>query len=340
MRITQQDIARISQVSQATVSRVLSGDMRVDASLRERVLKIMQDSNYRPDVRARSLRSKRTHLIGLVINRAMGALGEDPFFAGLVAEIIDYLRGSPYHLCVDAASSGPGQASVYDEMLRSRRVDGLILVEPEARDQRLERLQEDHFPFVLLGTSPATEDIYSVDNDNALAGEMATQHLLEQGYQRIGIIGARAGVTVSDDRIAGYQKALRGMQSEELIWHADFGLAPAKATAKVQLRMPNRPDAVVVIDDYMAMGVISAAKDLGIRIPQDLGIVSFNDSAVCNLLEGGLSSVSMRIPDLVRYSCNKLIRVIEHDLMIEKRTIVPCELRARQSSQRQPRLAS
>lgn len=335
MRVTQQDIAKIAKVSQATVSRVLSGDGKVESALRDRVLEVMAEHNYRPDVRARSLRSKRTHLIGLVINRPMGALGEDPFFAGLIAEIIDYLRGSPYHLCIDAASSGQSQAAVYDEMLRSRRVDGLILVESEARDQRISRLQQDHFPFVLIGSPLGSDQIYSVDNDNVLAGETAAMHLLDQGYQRIGVIGARSGVTVSDDRIAGYQKAIRGSQEEHLIWHADFGMGPAKATAKVLLRMPNRPDALIVIDDYMALGVIGAAKELGIRIPEDLGVVSFNDSSICSVTDGGLTSISMRIPDLVRYSCNKLIRIIEQEKVMERRTIVPCELKIRRSSSRQ-----
>ncbi len=339
MKVTQNDIAKFAKVSQATVSRVLSGDPKVDPDIRDRVLKIMGDKNYRADSRARSLRSKKSLLLGLVINRPSGALGDDPFFSGLISEIIDYLRGSHYHLCLDAANGGNGEAAVYDELLRTRRVDGLILVESEARDQRIARLQQDKFPFVLIGNPLGCNEIHSVDNDNVQAGEIATEHLISQGYKRVGIIGARSGVTVSDDRIAGYQKAIRGKQNDHLIWHADFGLQAAQATARVLLRLPNRPDGIVVIDDYMAMGVVAAARELGIRIPQDLGLVSFNDSALCGLIDGGLTSVSMNIPGLVRIACSTLIRLVEHDEVLVKRAIEGCALKIRGSSMREVNLA-
>lgn len=339
MKVTQIEIAKLAQVSQATVSRVLSGDPKVAPLIRDRITRVMSEQNYRPDSRARSLRSRRTQLIGLVVNRAPGSLSDDPFFSGFISEIIDYLRSSQYHLCLDSATTGNSEAAVYDELLRTRRVDGLILVESEARDHRISLLQEDHFPFVLLGNPLGSTEIHSVDNDNVQAGAMATEHLLEQGYKRIGIIGARSGVTVSDDRIAGYQKAIRGHQSEHLIWHADFGLQPTLATARLLLRMENRPDAFVVIDDYMAMGVVAAARELGVKIPTELGLVGFNDSSLCGLIEGGLTSVSMNIPGLVRRACSTLIRLIETDGLPAKRSIEGCDLKVRGSSLREARFA-
>ncbi|RYG23622.1 LacI family transcriptional regulator, partial [bacterium] len=181
MRVTQQDIARIANVSQATVSRVLAGDEKVEPNIRERVMEAVQRKNYKPDVRARSLRGAGTGLIGLVVNRPPGGLANDPFFARLTAEIIDYLAGHPYHLCLEGVGEGIGQTAIYDEMLRTRRVDGLILVESEARDERVARLRKDKFPFVLLGNPLASEEVHSVDNDNVHAAEIATTHLLDGG---------------------------------------------------------------------------------------------------------------------------------------------------------------
>ncbi len=332
MRVTQQDIARIANVSQATVSRVLAGDEKVDAESRERVLQAVKTKNYKVDVRARALRgAQSTGLIGLVVNRPPGGLADDPFFARLTAEIIDYLSGRPYHLCLESSSD---QAAVYDEMLRTRRVDGLILVESEARDERIARLRKDNFPFVLLGNPLASEVVHSVDNDNVHAAEIATRGLLDGGFRRVGFLGARRGVTVSDDRIAGYQRAVRGRQDEHLIWHADFGSDAARLAALQILSKPERPDALVVLDDYMAMGVVLAARELDLRIPHDLGMVAFNDSNLCDLLEGGLSSVSLNIDQMVRAACDALLAIIEGgDAPV--RTIVPCELRERGSSRRE-----
>jgi DNA-binding LacI/PurR family transcriptional regulator len=331
MRITQQDIAKIAKVSQATVSRVLAGDDKVDSSIRDRVMAAIDKHNYRPDVRAQSLRSKRTGLIGLVVKRPQGALSEDPFFSRLTSEIVSYLVGRPYHLCLDIAQSDTTQESIYDEMLRSRRVDGLILVESEARDARIHRLQRDSFPFVLIGNPLAGNEIYSVDNDNIAAAEMATLHLIESGYTRLGMIAGRKGITVSEDRITGFMKA-SGLDRTS-IWHADFGSDAAREAAFTALSRRERPDALVVLDDLMAMGVVMAARTLGLRIPEDLGLVSFNDTALCDLVDSGLTSVSLNMPEIVRHACDRLLTIIEDDLMPDhRRVIVPCELKIRGSS--------
>ena len=334
MRVTQQDIARIANVSQATVSRVLAGDEKVDVESRDRVLVAVERQNYRVDMRARSLRGASTGLIGLVVSRPPGGLADDPFFARLSAEIVDYLVGRPYHLCLEKADPDR-QAAIYDEMLRTRRVDGLILVESEARDARVAKLRRDRFPFVLLGNPLAGGDVHSVDNDNVHAAEKATAHLLDAGFRRVGFLGARQGVTVSDDRITGYQRAVRGRQDEHLIWHADFGSDAARAAACEILTRPDRPDALVVLDDFMAMGVVLAARSLGLNVPRDLGMVAFNDSSLCDLLDGGLSSVSLNIDIMVRAACDALFAIVEgrpEDAPL--RTVVPCELRVRGSSTR------
>ena len=334
MRVTQLDIAKIASVSQATVSRVLSGDDRVEPEIRDRVLDVIRLHNYQPDVRARSLRLRRTGLIGLVLKRPHGGLSDDPFFAALTAGIMDFLCGKPYHLCVDVVTDDASQEGIYDEMLRTRRVDGLILVEPEASDERINLLQRDRFPFVLIG-NPNNEGINSVDNDNVHAGALATQHLIDNGYQKIAFLGGPTHITVSDDRIAGYRQVLAAAGLYPVVWHSKFGFEAARHSA-VDLLSTDRPDAVVVLDDFMACGVVLAARQLGIRVPDQLGLVAFNDSSLCNLLDVGLTSVSLGIENIVQGAICKLLEVIEgaDEEMTPSRQIVPCELRVRGSSLR------
>ena len=334
MRVTQLDIARLAQVSQATVSRVLAGDDRVDEAIRTRVLDVMRQKNYQPDVRARSLRLKRTGLIGLVLKRPSGGLSDDPFFAALIAGIVDELAGQQYHLCVDVVSDDASQSGVYDEMLRTRRVDGLILVESRAVDDRIARLQRDEFPFVVIG-NPMNERIASVDNDNVRAGEIATRHLLDAGYSRIGFLGGPTGVTVSDDRLEGYCRAVDAAGLPWRIWHTEFGLENARQAALSILRSEGRPDALVVLDDFMAFGVVLAARERGVRLAADFGLVSFNDSSLCRLVEGGLSSVSLGIDRIVRTAVAKLLEVVEErPTNRPSRELVPSALVVRGSSLR------
>jgi len=310
MRVTQLDIARLASVSQATVSRVLSGDDKVEESLRDRVLEVIREHNYQPDVRARNLRLRRTGLIGLVLKRPNGGLADDPFFAALVAGIMDFLKDRPYHLCVDVVTDDASQEGIYDEMLRTRRVDGLILVESKAVDERIALLQHDKFPFVLIG-NPQNAQIASVDNDNVSAGEMATQHLIDGGFKRIGMLAGPSGITVSEDRIEGYRRAMEKAGFPGRVWHASFGAESARDEAIGIFSLEDRPDALVVLDDFMAFGVVLAARSLGVKVPQELGLVGFGDSSLCNLLNGGLTSVNLEIDGIVRRAVQKLLAIIE-----------------------------
>lgn len=331
MRVTQQDVAKAAKVSQATVSRVLAGDPRVEPSKRDRVVAAMQAANYQPDVRAQALRSKRTRLFGLVLKRPQGELRDDPFFASLLAEITQYLAKTPYHICLDVAESAEEQSAIYDELLRTRRVDGLILVEPEAEDLRLRKLQEEGFPFVVIG-NPRSASMNSVDNDNVLAGRMATLHLIENGFRSIGMVGGPLGVAVSDDRVTGYRLAMAERNLPQRVWHSEFGNRAAAYAAGELLAEPNRPDALVVMDDFMALGVSRVAHSLQIAIPEDLALVAFSVSNLCSLIESGLTTVDMNIEQLVSQACRKLIDIVEGRSVEPGRSVVPCELRGRISS--------
>ncbi|MEZ0325359.1 MAG: LacI family DNA-binding transcriptional regulator [Fimbriimonas sp.] len=332
--MTQLDIARLANVSQATVSRVLSGDDRVEIELRDRVVQVIQEHNYQPDVRARSLRLKRTGLIGLVIKRPHGGLTDDPFFAALTAGIMDHLCGKPYHLCVDVVTDEIAQGGIYDEMLRTRRVDGLILVEAEALDERITRLQNDKFPFVMIG-DPKNDDIASVDNDNVHCGEIATRHLIKQGYRRIGILGGPRRINFSNDRIEGYTNAMSAAGLNPLVWHSDFGFEAARKTALEIFDGPHRPDAMVVLDDFMTFGVVTAARARYIKVPDHLGLVSFNNTSLCQLLEEGLTSVDLGMARMVELAVKKLLEIIEEGEATEpKRQIVPAQIIQRGSCNR------
>lgn len=334
MRVTQQDIAKMAKVSQATVSRVLSGDARVEPSLRDRVLEAMQEQNYYIDSRARSLRSRQALLIGLVLKRPVGGLNEDPFFARLISEITEVLSGTEFHLCVDIAHTSQEQTDIYEELLRTRRVDGLIVVEPELSDQRMAQLVKDRFPFVVIG-NPGSVRVASVDNDNVLAARMATLHLLDNGFHNIGFLAGPRGVQVTDDRLTGYSFAMRERGEIEAIWHSDFGLRAAERVAHEILSPPVRPRALVVLDDFMAVGVKMAAQKLGLRTPEDLALVSFNNTSLCAFFEGGLTSVDLKVDQIVGQACRSLISQIrEPDRVEVSRRIVPCELMVRSSSQR------
>lgn len=333
MRVTQQDIAKFAQVSQATVSRVLAGDDRVESHIKSRVLQVMREHNYQPDVRARSLRQRRTHLIGLVMKREVGTLQGDPFFAQFVSEIIDTLAGTPFHLCVDIAANQADQEFVYDELLRTRRVDGLVLVESEPSDSRISRLQEDDFPFVLIGNTGGNDNLWAIDNDNIAAAEIATRHLLERGYRAPLFLAGPRELTVTRDREEGYRKTMEAFGLRAQVAYTAFGMDPARERAEEVLNRESSPDSILAMDDLMAMAVVQAARNTKRRVPETLGLVGFNNSPVCELIEGGLTSVDLNIPKMVRWSVSQLLARIESkEPLPAQRKTMSAELVVRGSS--------
>lgn len=334
MRPTQEDIARLAQVSQATVSRVLSGDERVVPEIRAKVERAVEEAKYRPDARARSLRNRTTGMIGLAIRRPPGGLSGDPFYTSLISEILDNLAGTGYRLALHTVPAQEPHWPVYDELLRSRTVDGLVLVESEADDERLRNLHEDHFPFVLIG-NPLGMEVASVDNDNVKAGFLATSHLIENGFQKVAMLAGRPGITVSDDRIEGYLQAIGQHGMPPNVWHSDFGPQAAYEVSLEALSHGDHVDGIVVLDDFLALGVVNAARSLGRTIPHDLGLVSFNDTPLCSVLAGGLTSVSLNMPELIQSAIGTLLPAARRqEAPAPGRVIVPAHLVARGSSVR------
>jgi DNA-binding LacI/PurR family transcriptional regulator len=333
MKVTQQDIARLAQVSQSTVSRVIAGDERVASEVRERVQSVMRQANYHVDARAKSFRSRSTELIGLVLHRPEEETREDPFLSMLVQGITESLAGSCYRLTIEQARTRGEQSRIYDDMLRSRRVDGVLYLEPEVGDARLARLQKDNFPIVVLG-NPGPLPITSVDNDNVLAGRLATRHLIDQGHTSIGYLGGPEGILVSDERGEGYANTMREAGMPTRCWHARFGFHSARQRAYEIFRSPNPPEALVVLDDTMAVGVMQAAEGSGLYVPRDLAVVSFNDSILCSMVPPGLSSVNLGMNDMISLAVRRLLGQLQHPEAgaAHSRTIVPCELKIRGSS--------
>jgi len=333
--LTQNQIAKLSRVSQATVSRVLRGDPRVNEDLRQRVLAVIEKHGYVPDARAQSLRSQRTGILGLVVHRSPRRLASDPFFSALIASIIEFAGKAGYHLCVDAARAVQSRRAIYEELLRTRRVDGLILVESQTQDERMPRLLHEGFPFVLIGRYEPIDAVYSVDNDNIGAGKMATRHLLHKGHRRIAYLSGPRGVFVCEDRHTGYRSALKeaGLEySSELVAWGDFSEEHGYRAMSRLLSLPNPPTAVVAVDDLVAIGALRAAKERGVGIPQELAIVGFNDSPFCQYVEPPLSSVAVDIRTLAQMATDVLIKLIEEREVPQRRYIVPCHLVERKTT--------
>lgn len=330
--LTQKQIAELARVSQPTVSRVLGGDTGVDGDSRERVLAIVHRYGYQPHAQARGLRTRKSDTIGLAVRRTRADFAKDPFYAELIAAVMERTAQRGYHLSVTASRTADGERLFYDSLFNSSRVDGLLILENMERDDRIERLRAASFPFVLIGRYDGSEDLFTVNNDNVGGARMLTEHVLRRGRRRIGFINGPGELTVSQDRLAGYRLALESAGVEyrpELVVEAGFGESAGRSAA-AQL-IAKKPDALLAIDDLIALGALAALKEMGRTVPDDVALAGFNDSVFCPHTDPPLTSVRINVDEIGSRAADLLIARIEDVSLPPRKITVTCAIVERAS---------
>lgn len=277
-RATIEEVASAAGVSRSTVSRVVNGSTAVSPEALAAVQRAIEELSYVPNRAARSLASKQTHAIALIVPEDTTRFFGDPFFAAIVAGITGALRGSDYLLNLLIASDDPGDKMT--SFVRNGGVDGALIVSHHTSDAFIDRVA-DAVP-VVWGGRPVRlrEGDYVVDVDNVEGARTATKHLIATGRRRIATIAGPLTMVSSADRVQGFRAAL-----------ADAGLTPfaeesgdyseaSGADAARRILAAGRPDAIFVASDLMARGALTALRAAGIRVPEDVALIGFDDSSV------------------------------------------------------------
>jgi LacI family transcriptional regulator len=276
---TLEAVAAEAGVSRSTVSRVVNGSSKVRADVVEIVQAAIERLNYVPNRAARSLVNSQTMAIALVIPEDTGRFFGDPYFAAIVQGIARGLEQSDYVLNLQLASqSNPSRKTV--RYLTGGNVDGAFVVSHHAGDNFLADLGAS-LPVVFGGRplSRGTSTSYFVDVDNDAAAAMGTQFLIDRGCQRIATIAGPPDMPAGIDRTAGWMRALEGAGlSRERLVHGDFSQASGANAMRELLRRHPDLDAVFVASDLMATGAIAVLVEQGVRVPEDVRVVGFDDS--------------------------------------------------------------
>lgn len=334
-RPTSRDVARLAGVSRATVSLVLNNvpDVHISPETRQRVLEAVQQLNYYPDVSARRLVSGRTHTIALVWHRGPDQMYRDAFLPGLLQGATRAARRYGYPVLFRPMESDePDDA--YVELARGRHTDGLILSGPRSDDTALLDFHREGFPIVIHGQLPGT-DVPSVDVDNVQGATAAVEHLLRLGHRRIGMItNAPPAYTASRQRLEGYRQALETAgipYDEELVRYGNFDEESGRQAMEALLSLGERPTAVFIASDMVAIGALRALREHGLRVPEDMAIVGFDDIATARYLTPALTTVHVPAFGLGWSAAELLIRIIEGDLPNETQVRLETQLVIRES---------
>lgn len=334
--ITLKDIARHAGVSYQTVSKVIHNQMQVTPAVRARIEAAIEELDYRPNAAAQNLRTQSSHLIGYSW-KSDRQNHSSPILEQFQHSLVECAEDFGYHILLFPQRNDRDLHTTYEELVRTRRVDGFILSSVEYNDHRIASLEDLSVPFVSFGRSNADSLSPYVDVDGREGIAKAVHHLIEQGHQRIAMLAWPEGSRVGEERLAGYWEA---MQTASLLvdpqWvvrgkgEIDYGYEAA--TALLEMPEARRPTAIVTVLDTIAIGVVQAAEACGLTVGRDLAVTGFDDMPVAHYLKPGLTTLRQPIWDVGRTIIHLLIDLLKGEQPAEPHVLLSPELVIRDST--------
>lgn len=334
MSLTLEEVGRLAGVSRSTVSRVVNNHPNVRDQVRERVWEVIRETGYQPHAAARSLVTRRTRIVGVLIPEAVSTLFTDPFFSRLLCGITQTCNAERYHLLLSLFNDPAGPEEMYRRVIGSGHLDGVLVASTQVDDPLIKRLLQDGVPFVMAGRHPATGVNY-VDIDNVAGAQVAVEHLIGLGHKRIATITGPLGMTSGQDRLAGYRQALTAHQlpvDEELIVEGDFTEESGMAATRDLLT--RSVTAIFAASDIMAVGALKAIWEADLRVPEDVALVGFDDIPVAAALEPALTTVRQPIERLGSMAADLLLNLLNDPPEAQAsvhRSLLPVKLIVRDS---------
>ena len=331
---TLDEVARAAGVSRATVSRVVNGSPKVSPDLRRTVERAIDRLGYVPNRAARSLVTRRSESIAVVITEPATRLFSDPFFPRVIRGVSTALAARDLQLVL-LMPDDPIEEQRSIRYLTGGHVDGVILVSLHGDDPLPQELAARRIPFVVVGRPPRGAEVDHVDADNRDGARLATQHLLDGGRRRIATIAGPADMVAGIDRLAGYRDALTeaGLDIEpDLIATADFTHEGGAAAMERLLRARPDLDALFCASDLMAAAAIGVLQGSGRQVPEDVAVVGYDDSPIALTTRPPLTSIRQPVEEMGRELVHLLGESMERRDRVPRRVILTTELIRRASS--------
>jgi len=334
------DVAEIAGVSIKTVSRVFNEEPNVREETRQRVLQVVADLDYHPNIAARSLAGRKSFLIGLLYDNPCAN-----YILGLQSGSLDRLRGDKWRLlvvpCEDSALMG-GKSTV--SMVRAAGVGGVILTSPICDNAEIvNELLAARIPMVRIAPADsigANQVAPSVGMDDRSAAAEITRHLIEQGHRRIGIILGDPTHSSNNERWTGFRRAMdeAGLELDpSLIGHGLYTFESGLEAARPLLDRPDRPTAIFAQNDDMAAAAIIAAGELGIAVPSELSVAGFDDSQIASTVWPRITTIRQPIRAMAQAATDALVKIMEGSHRVLEHRVMPYELIVRGSTGPVPR---
>jgi DNA-binding LacI/PurR family transcriptional regulator len=322
---TIKDVAKEAGVSIATVSYVLNNkEAGITENTRRQVLDAVKRVGYTPNVTARNLKANRSRLIGYAwhevpLGQVNSVLDRFAYYLAQAAEVAGYHMMTFTHPASDPVR-------VYDDLVRTGRVDAFVLADTNTDDPRIRFLIDQGFPFVSFGQANPNWDFNWVDTEGRVGVQQAVEYLVQLGHQRIAMITWPEDSLVGENRLAGYRDGLAQAgiaQHPTYIFRGEYSIETGKEAVRYWLQLPvdERPTAVIAVTDLIAIGVINEAQHQGMVVGETLSVIGYDDIPLTQYLRPALTTIQQPIPEIGR----KIIEMLEATLageQIEERNVL------------------
>ena len=329
MAATIRDVAREAGVSPSTVSRVLNDSGPVHAATRQRIHDVAQRLHFTPDTTARSLSTRRTHTLGVLLPDVYGE-----FFSEVIRGIDQTAQQHGFHILISGAHNEPDEVDAAVRAMRGR-VDGLLLMAAELDTDMLARNLPERVPAVLINANHDASQFETINIDNFGGAAAMTDHLIALGHRELRMISGPRGNRDAAERERGFRAALQraGLAAaDDWIVAGNFTEASGYRGAEQLLAGRVRPTAIFAANDSMAVGALSAARHHGARVPDDVAVVGFDDIPIAEYVSPALTTVRVAIAKLGSCAAERLVQCIRaHNRHERKHEIQPTELVIRSS---------
>jgi len=328
---TIEDVAEKAEVSITTVSAVINDSRYVSPELTERVEQAIEELNYQPDQLGRGLRKGQSNTIGLLVSDIA-----NPFFPRVARGVEDCVRENHYNLILCNTDEDPVEEKHYISLLRTQRVDGMIVAPTSEGASNLEPLSEESIPVVLIDRSIDGLDLPEITSDNYSGAYRAVEYLVEKGHRNIGFVSGIKGIQSTDKRLLGYKDALRYNSLEFRKDYVVMGNSKINDSYEGTEKLLSANDDVTAIfasNNMMLIGVLQYLKDSSISYPDEISVICFDDTEWGNAVTPGITSVSQK-PYEIGYEAGKvLFRLISDstDEVVKDRLVLPTKLVERES---------
>jgi LacI family transcriptional regulator len=336
MPVTLKDISEKSGYSVTTVSRALTGYDDVSKKTRERILKIADELGYQPNHIARQLQGQKTLTLGLIMPARSHTLDDD-FFSILLKGITYEAARNGFDVLTSAAHSDTSELEAYQRFVGGKRVDGMIVARTYRNDRRIQYLKSVNFPFIVLGRLAPDEesDFDYIDVDSQLGIRMVTEHLIERGYTRIGLILPQPELAFTPYRLNGYREAL---ENHNIPFNQDYcvhgNLTYQSGISATKELLDRHPDLTAIIgtNDWMALGAMTVARERGYPVGSGFAIAGYDDIPAAAHAEPSLTTIHQPIYNIGEQLTKHLLDIINDDPTAHFQHLIEPELVIRDSS--------